>query len=325
MITQCLKTTLTGIFTALILFFYVGQAWSQETANMVDQAVGYQPPSFLVYLLPSLLVLATVMMTSLWLGPAWDIIAQRHIKDILPRLNALGMDEESVSGWMRWWGIAMFGAFLLFGVIFQMIPVGLGMVFVIFVSPRFILDWLIEIRQTKLRDQLVRASMGVANSCRAGLSLAQAFEKVAAETPYPLSNELIRIVRYYKGGSRIQEALREVQKRLNLESFTVFSSSVIVSLEQGGNIATALEEISKGLQEMQRLERKLESDTASGRMLAIILSSFPIFFLGLFTVLDPASMNLLYSTLIGNLVLVVVGGIVFVSFKWCMAILDVDL
>jgi tight adherence protein B len=303
----------------------MGQAWSQETANMVDQTVGYQPPSFLVYLLPSLLVLATVMMTSLWLGPAWDVIAQRHIKDILPRLNALGMDEESVSGWMRWWGIAMFGAFLLFGVIFQMIPVGLGMVFVIFVSPRFILDWLIEIRQTKLRDQLVRASMGVANSCRAGLALAQAFEKVAAETPYPLSNELIRIVRYYKGGSRIQEALREVQKRLNLESFTVFSSSVIVSLEQGGNIATALEEISKGLQEMQRLERKLESDTASGRMLAIILSSFPIFFLGLFTVLDPASMNLLYSTLIGNLVLVVVGGIVFVSFKWCMAILDVDL
>lgn len=292
---------------------------------MVDQTIGYQPPSFLVYLLPSLLVLATVMMTSLWLGPAWDIIAQRHIKDILPRLNALGMDEESVSGWMRWWGIAMFGAFLLFGVIFQMIPVGLGMVFVIFVSPRFILDWLIEIRQTKLRDQLVRVSMGVANSCRAGLSLAQAFEKVAAETPYPLSNELIRIVRYYKGGSRIQEALREVQKRLNLESFTVFSSSVIVSLEQGGNIAKALEEISKSLQEMQRLERKLESDTASGRMLAIILSSFPVFFLGLFTLLDPASMNLLYSTLIGNLVLVVVGGIVFVSFKWCMAILDVDL
>jgi|GEM_PF-849079 tight adherence protein B len=325
MIKRCLKAALTGISASLIFWTLMGQAWSQETASTVDQTVGYQPPSFLVYLLPSLLVLATVMMTSLWLGPAWDIIAQRHIKDILPRLNALGMDEESVSGWMRWWGIAMFGAFLLFGVIFQMIPVGLGMVFVIFVSPRFILDWLIEIRQTKLRDQLVRASMGVANSCRAGLSLAQAFEKVAAETPYPLSNELIRIVRYYKGGSRIQEALREVQKRLNLESFTVFSSSVIVSLEQGGNIATALEEISKGLQEMQRLERKLESDTASGRMLAIILSSFPIFFLGLFTVLDPASMNLLYSTLIGNLVLVVVGGIVFVSFKWCMAILDVDL
>ncbi len=325
MIKQCLKAASTGISASLISWTLMGQAWSQETASMVDQTIGYQPPSFLVYLLPSLLVLATVMMTSLWLGPAWDIIAQRHIKDILPRLNALGMDEESVSGWMRWWGIAMFGAFLLFGVIFQMIPVGLGMVFVIFVSPRFILDWLIEIRQTKLRDQLVRVSMGVANSCRAGLSLAQAFEKVAAETPYPLSNELIRIVRYYKGGSRIQEALREVQKRLNLESFTVFSSSVIVSLEQGGNIAKALEEISKSLQEMQRLERKLESDTASGRMLAIILSSFPVFFLGLFTLLDPASMNLLYSTLIGNLVLVVVGGIVFVSFKWCMAILDVDL
>jgi tight adherence protein B len=112
---------------------------------------------------------------------------------------------------------------------------------------------------------------------------------------------------------------------LDLESFTVFASSVIVSLEQGGNIAAALEDISKGLQEMQRLEMKLESDTASGRLLAIILSSFPVCFLILFSILDPASMNLLYGTLIGNLVLVLVGAIVFISFKWCMAILDVDM
>ena len=324
MIQRCTKSILAACITAAIFATGMSPAWCQEIAASDVGSVGYQPPSTLWYILASLMVFATVMMTSLWLGPAWDVIAQRHIRDILPRLNALGMDDQAVSVWMRWWGIAMFGAFLLFGVIFQMIPVGLGLAFVIFVSPRFILDWLIDIRRTKLRDQLVRASMGVANSCRAGLALAQAFEKVAEETPYPLSNELVLIVRYYKGGSRIQEALRAVQKRLNLESFTVFASSVIVSLEQGGNIAKALEDISKGLQEMQRLERKLESDTASGRMLAIILSSFPIFFLGIFSLLDPASMNLLYSTLIGNLVLVLVGGIVFVSFKWCMAILEVD-
>lgn len=325
MIRRCLKTNLTICFTAAILAACVSLAYCQESASTDVGSVGYEPPSTIAFLVPSLLVCATVIMTALWLGPAWDVIAQRHIKDILPRLNALGMDEDSVSAWMRWWGIAMFGTFMLFGVIFQMIPVGLGLVFVIFVSPRFILDWLIEVRRTKLRDQLVRASMGVANSCRAGLSLAQAFEKVAAETPYPLSNELIRIVRYYRGGSRIQDALREVQKRLDLESFTVFASSVIVSLEQGGNIAAALEDISKGLQEMQRLEMKLESDTASGRLLAIILSSFPVCFLILFSILDPASMNLLYGTLIGNLVLVLVGAIVFISFKWCMAILDVDM
>ena len=75
---------------------------------------------------------------------------------------------------------------------------------------------------------------------------------------------------------------------------------------------------------MQRLERKLEADTASGRKLALMLSLFPLFFLGLFTLMDPVSMNLLYTTLLGNLVLCVVGFIVFIAFRWCLAILDLD-
>ena len=75
---------------------------------------------------------------------------------------------------------------------------------------------------------------------------------------------------------------------------------------------------------MQRLERKLEADSASGRKLAPLLALFPLFFLGLFTLMDPVSMNLLYTTLIGNLVLLLVGFIVFVAFKWCMFILNKD-
>lgn len=277
-----------------------------------------------IYLLTSLLAFASVFLAAQWLGPAWDSVAQRHIADITPRLQALGMDDDKVSQWMRYWGICMFGCFLVVGVIMQMVPIGIGLAFLVFISPRFILDQLIEQRRTKLRDQLVRATTGIANGCRAGLSLAQSIDKVAQETHQPLAAELTRIVRFYKGGSRIQEALREVQERLQLESFTVFSSTAIVSLEQGGNISFALEKISEGLQEMQRLERKLEADSASGRKLAMMLSLFPLFFLGLFTLLDPVAMNLLYTTLIGNLILVFVGFIVFIAFKWCMAILNKD-
>ncbi len=279
-------------------------------------------PAF--FLLTSLMAFFSVFLAALWLGPAWDAIAQRHIEDITPRLRALGMDDQKVSEWMRYWGICMFACFVVFGVIMQMFPIGIGLAFLVFISPRFILDRMIEQRRTKLRDQLVRATTGIANGCRAGLALAQSIDKVSQETHQPLATELTRIVRFYKGGSRIQDAIREVQERLQLESFSVFASSAIVSLEQGGNISFALEKISEGLQEMQRLERKLEADSASGRKLAMMLSLFPVFFLGLFTLLDPVAMTLLYTTLFGNLILVLVGGIVFVAFKWCMAILNKD-
>jgi tight adherence protein B len=284
----------------------------------------YSGPNPILLALSTIMAFACVFLMSQWLGPGWDVLSQRYIKDITPKLRALGMDEEMVREWMRWWGIGMATTLLVFGVLLQMPTIGLGLVLVLFIGPRFVLDWLIEQRQQKLRDQLVRASMGIANGCRAGLSLPQSIEKIADETPFPLSQELTRIVRYYKGGSRIQESLREVQLRLNLESFTVFASSAIVSLEQGGNIAMALEKISDGLQEMQRLERKLEADSASGRRLALVLGLFPLFFLIMFTLMDPVSMGLLYSTLVGNLILCAVGALVFFAFRWCMAILDLN-
>jgi len=289
-----------------------------------DDVFVYSGPNPILLALSTVLAFACVFLMAQWLGPGWDVLSQRYIKDMTPRLKALGMDEDMVRKWMRWWGITMATTLLIFSVFLQMPTIGLGLVLLIFVGPRFILDLLIEQRQQKLRDQLVRASMGIANGCRAGLSLSQSIEKVSEETPFPLSQELTRIVRYYKGGSRIQESLREVQLRLNLESFTVFASSAIVSLEQGGNIAMALEKISEGLQEMQRLERKLEADSASGRRLALVLGLFPVAFLIMFTLMDPVSMNLLYSTLLGNLILCGVGLIVYIAFRWCVAILDLD-
>jgi tight adherence protein B len=275
-------------------------------------------------LLTSCLAFACVFLLCQWLAPAWDAISDRYLQNINPRLRALGMDEQMIKMAMRWWGIAMFGILVVFGVLLQMPTVAIGIVLLVAISPTMVLDSLIQQRQQKLRDQLVRASTGIANGCRAGLSLPQSIEKVAGETPFPLNQELTRIVRYYKGGSRIQDALREVQARLNLESFTIFASSAVVSLEQGGNIALALERISEGLQEMQRLERKLEADSASGKRLALVLGLFPVGFLILFTMLDPASMTLLYTTLLGNLILCGVGFIVYIAFRWCLVILDLD-
>jgi tight adherence protein B len=278
----------------------------------------------LLILVSSVLAFGAAFLAAQWIGPAWDAISQRHIADISPRLKALNVDESEVGTWLRWWGVAMFAAFFFLAVILGMPPVAIGAVLLILVAPRYVLDRMIKNRQIKLRDQLVRATIGVANGCRAGLGLPQSIEKVAQETPAPLAGELKRIVRDYRAGRPLQDAIREVQHRLDLEAFNVFASSVVVALEKGGNITFALERISHGLQEMQRLERKLEADSAAGRKLATVLSAFPILFLALFTLMDPVATGFLYTTLIGQLVLVAIGLLVFIAARWCMAILNLD-
>lgn len=278
----------------------------------------------MIPLLSSLCVFGAVVLAADSLGAVWDLTTDRYLADIRPKMSRLDVSSVELHQWMRWWGIALFGSFVLFGFIFRMPPVAVFVMFIVFIAPRNILDWMLERRRITIRDQLVRATMGVANGCRAGLGLPQAIEKVAFDTKQPLATELKRITRDYRAGRPLQEAIREVQERLDVEAFTTFASAVIVTLQKGGNISSSLERISHGLQETQRLERKLEADSAAGKRMALILSLFPIIFLGLFYMLDPVSMGILFGTLLGQFVILAVLVIVYVSWVWCLRILDLD-
>jgi tight adherence protein B len=205
-----------------------------------------------------------------------------------------------------------------------MVPVALGLLYVVFVIPRLILTGLIRQRQLLLREQMVKASVALANSARAGLSQAQGLELVGRESPPPLATEFLRMTHDYHAGQPLANCLEEADKRLDLEAFSVFSAVLLVCMERGGNVAFALDRISTSLQEMQRLNRKIETETASGQRLALVLALFPLIFLLGFTLLDPAMMQYMYTTLLGQFLLLVAGVLVYLSYRWCQRIVNID-
>jgi Flp pilus assembly protein TadB len=85
-----------------------------------------------------------------------------------------------------------------------------------------------------------------------------------------------------------------------------------------------LERISHSLQELQRIERKLEVDTASGKKVVYILTGFPLFFLGLSYVTNPEGTSTVFQSLIGQVVLLVVIGLAYFSFRWSQRILAIE-
>ena len=89
-------------------------------------------------------------------------------------------------------------------------------------------------------------------------------------------------------------------------------------------ITDALERIGRSLQENQRLERKLEADTESGRKVVVMLAAFPAVFLGLFYFLNPEGTALLFTTILGQVVLVFVIVIVYAAVRWANRILRLD-
>ncbi|MDA1016770.1 MAG: type II secretion system F family protein [Planctomycetota bacterium] len=188
------------------------------------------------------------------------------------------------------------------------------------------LEYLIKRRTMLLRDQMVTASMGLANAAQAGLSLAQGLQKVGQETAMPLAAELNRIVRdHIKGGLPLLEAIVNVRQRLKVDAFSVFSLAIQSAMDRGGRINAALERISHSLQENQRLERKLLAETSAGRAAVLILALFPLVFLGILAVLSPDGVRLLFRTVWGQLALILAGALVFCGVRWAARILNIDM
>lgn len=257
-------------------------------------------------------------------GPVWDSITTRYVADLNPLLQSLSIDQSKTTWYLRWWGITLVSTFILITFVLGMPPVAIAMTYLAYVAPRLILQLMIEHRRKVIRDQMVTASVALANTTRAGLSLAEGLETVSQEIAQPLAAELQKIVVSYQHGRPLPEAIRETKDRLNVDSFSLFASALLTSLERGGRITEALERISHSLTEMQRVERKLEVDTASGRKVVWLLTGFPFFFFGFSHLANPAGTQAVFGTLAGQIVLLIVIGITYVSFRWSQRILAIE-
>lgn len=254
--------------------------------------------------------------------PHWDRFTAWHLADLTARMRDLNMDTRALPAYLRAWAGAMV-AVAAVGLALGYPALALPALVLLYRAPRAVVGGLIVRRRILVRDQLVAGCVALANATRAGLALAQGIESVLPETPAPLRDELGRIQREVSGGRPLAAALRDAQQRLSLDSFTLFASAILVCLERGGKVTEALDRISSSLQENQRLERKLEADTASGSLVVKILALCPVGFLCLFGLMDPAGTSLLFTTMLGQVILLVAAALTFVAVKWAQAILDI--
>lgn len=255
----------------------------------------------------------------------WNSMSKAFVAGQIAEAQSLGIPAEPIGAFLRVWGVCMLANLLITGLLLQMFPVAIGIALLLLMAPHWTLAWSIRRRRLLLRDQMVGCTRALAAASRAGQSLTEALASVAEETPVPLYNELHRVVGEYRLGRPLAEALVEARERLQLDSFSLFASSIIVSLERGGRITDALERICRSLQENQRIERKLAAETASGWRVVLILTVFPFLFLMGFAILHPTGTSLLFSTLIGQLLVLLILGLVAVSLWWSRKILTISM
>ncbi|MDI3340168.1 MAG: type II secretion system F family protein [Sphaerobacter sp.] len=127
----------------------------------------------------------------------------------------------------------------------------------------------------------------MANSLRAGYSLLQTMELVARESPPPMSEEFLRVVREVGLGIPTQEAMEHLLRRVPSDDLDLLITAINVQHEVGGNLAQILDVIGETIRERVRIKGEVRVLTAQQSISGYIISALPLGLAALLVVINP--------------------------------------
>lgn len=181
-------------------------------------------------------------------------------------------------------------------------------------------------RQEQIEDQLADAMVSLSSAVKAGLSLGQALDILAQQTPVPICQEFRQIVGEYQLGKPLERCLAEAKERLQSENFALFVAAMEASRESGGRLNETVDRIAHSVRELQRLERKVVSETAQARASAFYMALAPPAVLAVYYfVVDPVNTALLFTSLWGQILLCAALVLNVAAYVWARAIMSADI
>jgi len=201
---------------------------------------------------------------------------------------------------------------------------GFFLYFLIQLIPRLIIHMLRKRRLEKFNEQLVEAMSTMSNSLRAGFSIQQAFETIVQEGRKPIAQEFGVFVQQTRVGVRFEDALLNLEERVRSDDLTLMIRAIEIARQTGGNLTEVFDTIAETIRERTRIEGKIKSMTAMGRLQGIVVGLIPVFLLGAMTMLDPGMMMSFFTNLMGIAILLLVGVLLTVGFLVIQKIVTIE-
>ncbi len=129
-----------------------------------------------------------------------------------------------------------------------------------------------RIFERQLPDTLTLLS----TSLRAGYSLLQAVEAVAAEAPQPTGREFGRSIAESRLGRPVVDTMQAIAERMRSQDFQWAVMAIEIQREVGGNLAEVLQTVADTMRQRNRLKGEIRALTAEGRLSAIVLALLPV-------------------------------------------------
>ena len=242
------------------------------------------------------------------------------------KLRRLRVNTKNLRRFLKLWaliivltflGVTFFANSIIFGTVAGGLVVGL---------PWYILARMAEQRKVKIEDQLADAMVSLSSAIKAGLALAQALEILAQQCPKPICQEFQQLIGEYQLGKPLETCLLETKQRLRSENFALFAASLEASRQSGGKLNETVERIAHSVRELQRLERKIQSETAQARKSALYMAMAPFAILAIYYfVVDQENTEKLFTTVLGQIMLSASLVLNLVAYFWARKILNPEI
>ncbi len=192
-----------------------------------------------------------------------------------------------------------FGGFGGAGEIFSGVLFGGGGAGLALLAPRLILRFMRARRIARFNQQLVDSLVGMSSALKAGFSILQAFESVVKQNQNPISQEFLLFLQQVRVGVKFEDALHNMEERVGSEDLDLMNQSIEIARQTGGNLTEVFEKIASTIRERMRIQHRLKSLTAQGRLQGIVVGSVPALLLLAMTMLDPKMMMPFFTSKAG--------------------------
>jgi tight adherence protein B len=178
-----------------------------------------------------------------------------------------------------------------------------------------------QILERQLAEVAEAASLGV----KSGLSVPQAIGSAADEVGLPMSAMLRRLSDEQRLGTPFDRALSNFSDALGTEDALLFRLVVAVHSRSGGNLASALEEVTATIRHRIAVRRELRSLSAQGRISGAILGSLPIGFFLVVATTSHRELAPVYRSPAGLAMVTAGFAMEAVAFLWIRQLLRVSI
>jgi tight adherence protein B len=172
--------------------------------------------------------------------------------------------------------------------------------------PRLLLQYSIRKRRKLFEEQFVQGLEYLSSSVKAGLSLVQAIESLVENSSPPLSQEFDLLLREYRIGVPLNEALQNLGRRVDSEELNLMVFSTIITRELGGDISEIFDHLAEVIRARHRVMDRIDTLTAQGRLQAMVCGAIPFILYGILFLWQPEYLSPLFESFAGRIALYVV-------------------